>query len=322
VINRATLDEYIAKQGPYLYHRAPAEALPKIAHQGLLPWDDDHREDWPDDWAESQTTTYADSRMTPRSDHTYLGSSTYVGLRYGGIWLKVDLRRLDPLLIDSDEDHYDRDKKIDMPKKIAVRLDEVPREWGSVEEYAAPVCEACDGEGVDANGSDCPECLGYECNRYASPYDEESLGEWADRQSDILDSPEAVAYSLRQGSISIRGGVPAQAIELDYGLLRPNLDAIAEVFADYELEIKPFYAGEGYQVSVDRLGQILTPAEAILASAGWLRTEIVERIERERCHMVIDMFNSGALRTPTLSGVDKTLPVAVGEPLTASGLSL
>lgn len=318
MIDRQHLNEYIAKKGPYLYHRTPAEALPSIAVQGLLPWDHDERTDIPEDWEEGATTTYADSRMTPRSNHVYVGDGGYVR-RYDGITLRIDLRELDLATLAGDEDHFDVSRR-DVPEEFAAQLQDVPREWGSTMDWVDPDCPDCNGAGA-ADPADCPACEGTGKDIYADPRDEESLGDWADRHSEVIDSPNAVAHSLASGSVAIRGTVPASAVEIDPARLRTgDYETIARAFAAQEIELAPFnveHAGQALTVVADRRGNVLSPA-------GLEEPYLLERyVQEARGRRVLELFNSGALRTlsgPTLSGLEESASLPESNLTPALGL--
>jgi hypothetical protein len=319
VIDRAHLDEYIAKKGPYLYHRAPAEALPLIARQGLLPWDHDERSDIPEDWEEGSTTTYADSRLTPRSNHVYVGDGGYVR-RYDGITLRIDLRELALETLAGDEDHFDVSRR-EVPAEFAVHLTDVPREWGSTMDWVDPDCPDCEGAGAH-DPADCPACEGTGKDLHGDPRDEESLGDWADGHRAIIDSPEAVAHSLASGSVAIRGTVPAAAIEIDPArLLAGDYETIARAFAGAELEVSPFpleHEGRVLTVLADHQGNVLSPDASVYPE----RYALACQVAKARGQRVIELFNSGQLRLelPTLSGIDEPAPVSVSHSAPALGL--
>ena len=292
MLTREQIEKHVLEKGPYLYHRAPAESLPLILRQGLLPWDAEEREDVPLDWDEGSTTIYADSRMSPRSDHVYIGTPGYVR-RYHGIMLRIDLRELDPLRLDSDEDHFDlvRNAVPDWVLAQFVGGDLPPREWGSWSDYIDPDCPECEGVGSD-DPADCPCCEGTGKDIYADPRDEDSLGEWADRQAGILDAPEFVAHSLASGSLAVRGQIPAQAVSLDPLWLPPeDLRSLARVFAEVEIDVEPFTvldSEEQIVVAPDRLGGFELP-EGVRCG----RVEVY--VQEARGERLLELFNSGEL---------------------------
>lgn len=317
MIDRLHLDEYIAKKGPYLYHRAPAEALPLIATQGLLPWDHDERLDVPEDWEEGSTTSYADSRMTPRSGHVYVGDGGYVR-RYDGITLRIDLRELDLETLAGDEDHFDL-SRFKVPAALAEALSDPPREWGSWSDYVDPDCEDCQGA-----GGQCAACEGTGKDLYGDPRDEEALGDWAERNKGVIDSPEGVAHSLSAGSIAIRGTVPAAAIEVDPARLAGrDLETIARAFSKVEIDVAPFtveHEGQILLVVADARGNVLSP------SVEERERYVLEgHVARARGEQAVELFNSGQLRVapPSLSGLGATsAPASMPEPHAAPSLGL
>jgi len=205
MLTREQIDAYVAERGPYLYHLTRAENLPAIAKDGIRPWSD------------GLSSGYKDSVLEPRRDHTYIGSSAYVcQAGFKGIMLRIDLRLLDPATLDVDEDQLafglarrsaqpELDKELaqveDLPKKIpgvGVKVPS-PDEWR---------CKECVGEG-------CAAChhLGWDYSLL--PKMGMSRGEWAERYTDIIDSPDITYYSLRHGSVSVRGGIPREALSID-----------------------------------------------------------------------------------------------------------
>lgn len=97
-INPAYLDQYMQIHGPYMYHDTWDDAIPFILRDGLLP----------------RTVTGAasdwdgDPSLESRPGHSYIGRGSYLDTIQGsgrGRGLRIDLRELDPGLIDSDEDH-------------------------------------------------------------------------------------------------------------------------------------------------------------------------------------------------------------------------
>lgn len=315
MLTRKLLDEHIAKNGPYLYHRAPADALPLIFAQGLLPWDHEHRTDV-DEFGEGSTTSYDSSRMLPRSDRVYLGGPGYVR-SYDGITIRVDLRELDPLTIDCDEDHVDFVRRHDVPDWIRSALPEPPREWGSWEEFREPDCGECAGAG-------CLECDMTGRDLYADPRDEISLGDWADEHTKQIDAPETVAYSLACGSVAVSGGVPAASLSLDLAKLTArDLEAISRAFGA-TVDVAPFSVHEDgveLTVEVEPDGRIVAPAE--LPESAW---KLHALAEQHRGATIVEQLNQGRARElapemPSLLPIERPTAASV-LPTPASSLEL
>jgi hypothetical protein len=294
MLTAAQLKDQIARKGPYLYHRSPADSLPLIARQGLVPWDAEEREDVPLDWDEGSTSSYADSRIVPRSDRIYVGVPGYVR-RYDGVTLCIDLRKLEPLALGSDEDHFDSRVWGRLPEWVRQQLEDVvppPREWGSWADYVDPDCPDCEGAGAD-DPAGCPRCEGTGKDIYADPCDEGTLGDWADQHAELLDAPEFVSYSLEQGSLAVKGSIPAAAVSIDRNLLAPkDLESIARAFAERELELEPFpveHEGQTLTVTPDALGNFELPE-------GVPRWRVDGYVQERRGARLVELFNSGELR--------------------------
>ena len=209
------LAQHIARHGPYLYHGTDNDAAKVILKEGLYPHDhvseDDPnaevhcpecREGWYhddpdlihepsgamicprghelDDADPPSRSSWRGQFLEPRSGHVYLGTHKYASNYGNGQLLKVDLRKLDPNLINADEDHFnDLGDAISPDHKAYLK---------SLHEFDPP-----------------PE-----------PYDwhsgNETLGQWADRA--IGRDPEATTHSLNSGSVAYEGHVPPEAVSL------------------------------------------------------------------------------------------------------------
>src|SRR5208282_5396941 len=98
----AFIQNWINRHGPYVYHDTHPERAESILQNGLLPWDH------PDN---PQQSPYAGGGSQPRPGHVYLKAP---GEGRGRInppegTLRIDLRKLDPALMNPDEDllyHY------------------------------------------------------------------------------------------------------------------------------------------------------------------------------------------------------------------------
>jgi 2'-5' RNA ligase len=95
------LDNYIERNGPYLHHRTDAANVSSILQNGILPWDH------PANPSEPQDT----GMMTPRPGHTYMRQQDpelmerYEKLNPTRKHVQIDMRKLDPTLMNPDEDN-------------------------------------------------------------------------------------------------------------------------------------------------------------------------------------------------------------------------
>ena len=199
MLTREQIDDYVAERGPYLYHRTRVENLPAMAREGIRPWSD------------GLSSVYQDSVLEPRRDHTYIGSSAYVcQAKLFGIMVRIDLRLLDPTAIDADEDQvaYGMRRDDEALYQFADSLDKFPDAGMQPPPFSEWRCQECRGAG-------CAKCnqMGLDYSRL--PKFEESRGDWAERHKDVIDTPFATQYSLRHGSVAVRGGIPAAAISID-----------------------------------------------------------------------------------------------------------
>ena len=153
---KVALARHIEANGPYAYHETDDENVPSIVRQGLR----------------TNAQGFSPQALSsvgiggPRPGHAYIAFPTRPGTDdyfANENPIRIDLRKLDPASIDSDEDHA---------------LDKHPELYDQ----------------------------GYE-----------TWGELADRNSEIVDAPDAVAFSIEKGSLAIRGGIPPEAIEANPG---------------------------------------------------------------------------------------------------------
>ena len=194
-IDPDVLNEYIEKNGPYMYHSTHPANVNSILENGLLPKE------------ETGVYQFGPGGMQPelgsRPNHTYIGHE-HVANQYFGPTLRVDLRKLDPNLINLDEDyaHFRRPRQL----KHNPNEPELPGE-SDIEPWDSWEAE----RGWDKA----------KFNEIKSPYEYykwPTLGEWAESHSHILDHPDWIRASLEYHgnlpSLAIKGGVPADAIDL------------------------------------------------------------------------------------------------------------
>lgn len=211
------INDWIANQGPYMYHGTTQEAIPKITSEGLFPHDhlgtgesvwkcpncdytqDKAPEPWEvdnsgemacpkcgDDFLKEQPTysnsEYAGGYWEPRQGHVYLGTKEYsnnYAMKPNGALVRVDLRKLDPLSMSADEDHWH-------PNNANFNKDH-PAISSVYDENPAP-------------------------SIYDYGESGEGLGHWADNIR-LGQEPEETHYSMGMGSMAYNGHIPAEAIE-------------------------------------------------------------------------------------------------------------
>lgn len=154
---------WIGENGPFLAYHGKDQSLPWIRRDGLLCRSDS-----------GQPTTAPEISMASRPGHVYLGTRRAgSGAAVGGYLCDVDLRMLDPALMDSNEDCLGAHHTVDIS--------------------ALPDDAKLDP--LDAN--------------------RETGGGWADRQSELIDRPEWVEFSLAQGgSLAYRGNIGREALRI------------------------------------------------------------------------------------------------------------
>lgn len=192
MLNRKQLDDFIQERGPYFYHATPLAKLPFIAKEGVKPWD------------ETGYSQYKGGYLLPRPGHVYIGSLAFLLASYGGmndkdlVMIRVDLRLLDPSSLNADEDHIIGGFKDPLFQTLNQDLVQPPV-----------------GEALLAPGGPCGDC-GHDClNCSHVPTIEETRGEWAEKNSALLDTPSVSNYSLRRGSIAVRGDIPPAALSIN-----------------------------------------------------------------------------------------------------------
>lgn len=85
------LDDYINRNGPYLYHRTEPHRVQSILQEGLKPWD-----------AEGQEFT---SDWQPRPGHVYMTGSKPRNVNQRPEYVRIDMRKLDPQRLNPDDDY-------------------------------------------------------------------------------------------------------------------------------------------------------------------------------------------------------------------------
>lgn len=311
MLSQKDLDAYITRQGPYVYHKTYGDDIAEIARKGLIPWNElEFKEEW---GGEDFRSRYADSRATPREDHVYVGSSAYVR-RYHGIRIRVDLRRIDLQNIDSDEDHFDASVPFDRAPVLGFeKLEDPPRLWGSSEDFIDEICERCQGE---EGHKDCPECGGEGYYPDQGTSSEETLGDWAERQSDIIDEPEFVKYSLLHGSVAIRGRIFPEALSIDFRqVISHEKRLLVAAFSKVEITINPFTVindeGKKILVHLDKFGLDESGNDYFHTHDHTVRL----RAEDARARAIIELFNSGYFRRPELLDVNTPVTLETGRSL-------
>lgn len=173
-INRIAIDpenlaDYMGRRGPKLHHVTTREAVDSIREHGLVP-------------GSQRGYRIHSGFFATRADHVYLGDLLTVGIvEVPGerVLLAVDLRDLEPELVDPDEDEVQQSYfRSDGP-------------WLAHDEH--PPIRQMDGD-EEAPGQD------------------GVLAAWADT-TEGFDAPEITAKSLERGRIAYRGTVPSEAIE-------------------------------------------------------------------------------------------------------------
>jgi hypothetical protein len=177
------LNEWIAKYGPYFYHRTTPGAYESIMRQGLLPHD-----------TEGVGSKYKEE-LVPRANHSYIQTIKRHALEASDPFddssaqIGVDLRKLNPDSIHADEDAYfgmASQTKHGIPYTYTRNIDDVRAE--------AP----------DANGDTywVEDDTG---RRY------KHWGHFADANN--LNEPHHTAHSFNHyGTAAVEGGVPPEAL--------------------------------------------------------------------------------------------------------------
>jgi hypothetical protein len=163
------LGQWIARNGPWLYHAAFEHDLPVILREGIRAGSELGRDNAPKPFHRT------------RPGHVYLCRLDHLErLQSGGdlpsAALRVDVRQLDPELIDPDEDCVQHARLFDGER------------WVSVE---PPIWDPGWQEGPNGEGT---------------------LAYWAEHTPGF-DAPDVTARSLERGRISYRGTVPPEALD-------------------------------------------------------------------------------------------------------------
>jgi hypothetical protein len=189
-----SLNDRISRRGQLMFHVTRVDAVPAILAEGLRP-------------GSERGVSSKGGFFKTRAGHVYLGdllSLAIVEVAGPRAYLQVDLCKLDPALIDPDEDQvqgsFDR------------------RAAGWVAEPPPALAEGTD-----------PEKAGH------------ALATWADT-TEGFDAPKVTAKSLESGRISYRGTIPADAISVVTFLSEgPQLfhDAAQQALSDRDLGLAP-----------------------------------------------------------------------------------
>lgn len=166
MLSRVQFERWIKDNGPYLGHEVAGERMiPYVLRDGLLPRA-----------LTGQNRNSSNPRIYSRKNHVYLGTGRYLSSFHMAPTFIVDLRKLDPALIDADEDNvFDY---LNSGDRELVGSDLLAQARPSREEII-------------------------------------SGGDWADAWTAICDQPEWVLWSLEKGSCAYRGVVPARALKLN-----------------------------------------------------------------------------------------------------------
>lgn len=105
------LDDWIRRNGPYLYHSTQhPDQIESILRSGLLPWDH------PDN---PHGSAHGGGQLKPRPGHVYLKPFTLD--RQKDSTLRVDIRNLDPNLLNPDEDNMVGPTPWNLPGRAVVK---------------------------------------------------------------------------------------------------------------------------------------------------------------------------------------------------------
>ena len=188
------LTAYFSRRGRFMFHVTGADVVPAILAAGLVP-------------GSERGVSSKGGFFKTRADHVYLGnllSLAIVPVAGRRAYLRVDLNKLDPALIDPDED------------QVQGSFDRGADGWVTAPPPMLP-------QGTD------PEEAG------------QALATWADTTKSF-DAPEVTAKSLESGRISYRGTIPADAITvvtfLSEGPRRFH-DAAQQALSDGNLGLMP-----------------------------------------------------------------------------------
>jgi hypothetical protein len=164
-LGKDALDDCISRRGPFMFHVTEAGAVPAILAGGLRPG------------SELGIST-KEGFFKTREGHVYVGDLIGALVEVAGrrAYLQIDLRKLDPALIDPDED------------QVQGSFDRKAGGWVA----RPPPVNSGDGT---------PEAVG------------EALADWAEA-TEGFDGPEVTAKSLESGRISYRGIIPPEAVQV------------------------------------------------------------------------------------------------------------
>ena len=183
----------LIQRGLYGYHqnsRGDIADIKNILQNGLIPWNQSNR------------TPYNRSIGEPRTDHVYIrvGNPQEVDTTF--CQFKIDLRQLDPSKIDLDEDALNPS----LVRKMNVEgIDQIPEHLK-------------------------PHPGGMFNHLQELQPGQQSLGEYAESQSEIIDQPRVVQEGISNiNTFAYRGIVPPKAISLnknfiDYKILIESLN--------------------------------------------------------------------------------------------------
>lgn len=173
------LDNWIERNGPYLWHKTEMKNVPNILRRGLLPWDH----------PESPGTQFAGA-LRPRPNHVYL-RRLLTDRPASKEYIRVDLRKLHPENLNPDEDHFSMPSKAYGPlgHPLPSRPSDASRIWN------LPIDQRNFNWADRGNYPD--------------------WGAWAEGEN--LSHPSQTAWSLERpdmaGTIAHRGIIPPEALD-------------------------------------------------------------------------------------------------------------
>ena len=229
-LDKDVLDDHISRRGPFMFHVTPADAVPAILAGGLRPG------------SELGIST-KDGFFKIREGHVYLGDLSIralVEVACTRAYLQIDLSKLDPALIDPDED------------QVQGSFDRKGGGWVS----NPPPVNSGDGG---------PETVG------------QALADWAET-IDGFDAPEVTAKSLESGRVSYRGTIPPEAIQVvTFHSEGPELfnQGVVQALNDPHFNLTPPPPLGFYKTEVARA---LALARSLIASAAENVGEPVDRL--------------------------------------------
>jgi hypothetical protein len=219
-LDRDVLDDHISRRGPFMFQATQADPVPALVAGGLRPG------------SELGIST-KDGFFKTREGHVYLGSLTILALvEVAGTraYLQIDLSKLDPALIDPDQD------------QVQGSFDRKGGGWVA----KPPPVTSREGD---------PEAVG------------QALADWAEA-TEGFDAPEVTAKSLESGRVSYCGIIPPEAIQVvTFRSEGPELfhQGVVQALNDPRVNLTPPPPLGFYKTEVARA---LALARSLIASAA------------------------------------------------------